>query len=175
MNNIEKTFKKKEKREASKIRKWWQKHGYKVLRVLLFYIWIPCWCHQKLKDKRYKEMSYNDDTTKKYLDKCLPALVAHHEESSDVFIFHDCDDYDGIRFYWSFSASWFRKKFKKQSSYFVKFSREVQNYIINDYQVEGYAKRVLDNWIDWSDVCKRFDWDKPWNVDHAKGAVFYKE
>ena len=174
MNNIEKTFKKKEKREASKIRKWWQKHGYKVLRVLLFYVWIPCWCHQKLKDKRYKEMSYNDNTTKKYLDKCLPTLVAHCEESSDVFLFHHCEDYGGIHFFWTFNSSWFEKKFKKQSSYFVKFSREVEKYIISNYQVNGYDKIVLDNYKLWSDACDRFDWNVPYNADNAVGVVFFK-
>ena len=175
MNDIEKAFKKKEKRENSKVRKWWRKRGHKVLRVLLFYIWIPCWCFQNLKDKRYKEMSYSNDIAKKYLDECLPALVARHEESSDVFIFHDCDDYSGIRFYWSFTSSWFRKKFKKQSSYFVKFSREVKEYIINGYQIDGYSKIVLDSWRSWSEACRRFDWNKPWNADHAVGVVFFKE
>ena len=176
MNNIEKTFKKKEKREASKIRKWWQKHGVNIIRILLLWpLILPFECYRRYKDSVYKKMSYSDDITKKYLDKCLPALVAHCEESSDVFLFHNCDDYSGIRFFWAFNSSWFRKKFKKQSLYFTKFSRETQDYITSNYQVEGYSKRVLDNWIDWKDACKRFDWGEPYNIDYVKGVVFYKE
>lgn len=176
MNNIEKQFQKQEKKKNSSIRKWWNKNSYKIARVVFFYIWIPIFVYEKIKDNRYKNLKYSDDITKKYLDKVMPKLVFHYEEDPNLILFHNTNDFGGIRFYWDLCSNWMTRKFKKETKYFSKFYGLVQKYIIEEYQIDGYEKIVLDNWIDWDRAKEKFGWyDTPYNKDYAKGVVFYKE
>lgn len=176
MNNIEKQFQKQEKKKNSSIRKWWNKNAYKIARVIFFYIWIPILVCEKVKDSKYKNLKYSDDTTKKYLDKVMPKLVSHYEENPNLLLFHNTSDFGGIRFYWDLCSSWMQKNFKKETQYFSKFHWLVQKYIIEEYQIDGYEKMILDNWTDWSKAKEKFDWyGVPYNVDYAKGVLFYKD
>lgn len=175
MNNIERQFQKQERKRNSSMRKWWSKNSYKVCRVVFFYIWIPVFVYEKIKDAKYKNLKYDNNTTKKYLDKVMPKLVSHYEESPNLILFHNTSDFGGIRFYWDLCSNWMTRKFKKETKYFSKFYGLVQKYIIEEYQIDGYEKMVLDNWIDWDRAKEKFDWyDTPYNKDYAKGVVFYK-
>lgn len=175
MNNIERQFQKQERKRNSSMRKWWSRNGYKVCRVVFFYIWIPVFVYEKIKDAQYKNLKYDNNTTKKYLDKVMPKLVSHYEESPNLILFHNTSDFGGIRFYWDLCSNWMTRKFKKETKYFAKFHGLVQKYIIEEYQIDGYEKMVLDNWIDWDRAKEKFDWyDTPYNKDYAKGVVFYK-
>ena len=176
LNSIEKQFKKNEKKKNSAIRNWWRKNDYKVYRVLLFYVYIPVYFYEKAKKTRYDSMKYSDELTKKYLDKVLPKLVARYEESPNEILFHNTEDFGGIRFYWDLCSNYMRKKFKKETRYFTKFDSKVREYIIDEYTIDGYEKLKLLNWTDWSKAKEKFGWySTPYNTDYAKGAMFYKE
>lgn len=176
MNKIEKQFKKQEKKKNNAIRKWWRQNDYKVFRVVFFYVAIPYFIWHKIKNTRYDRMKYSDALTKKYLDKVLPKLVARYEESPNEILFHNTEDFGGIRMYWDLCSSAMKKQFKKEVQYFTKFNSKVKEYIIDDYTIEGYEKLKLLNWTDWSKAKEKFDWyGTPYNVDYAKGVMFYKE
>ena len=175
MNKIQKQFRKKEKWNNSPVRKWWSKNGYIVARVTFFYIWIPIWAYEKIKKTRYKNLKYSDSTTKKYLDKVMPKLVAYYEENPNIILFHDTNDFGGIRFNWDLNSYWMEKKFRKETRYFAKFHCKVEEYIIYDYHIDGYEKMILENWTDWNKAKEKFDWyDTPYNSGYARGVVFYK-
>ena len=178
MNKIEKAFEKNKRKKSSKIRKWWHKNGYIVARILLFYIWIPYTLYDKYKNKKYNNLKYNDETTKKYLDRVLPDLAVYCDEGPNLILISNADDYDygGIDFLYDFCSSWMRKKHKKEKEYFTKFNYELQDYIIKSYQIKGYNKMCLLNWTDWDKAAEKFGWyDTPWHSDYAKGVVFYKD
>ena len=176
MNNIEKQFRKQEKKKNSSIRKWWNKNCYKIMRIVLFYIWVPILVYTKIKDTKYKKLKYSDDTTKKYLDKVMPKLVYRCEEDLNLILFHNTQDFGGIRFYWDLCSNWMSKKFKKETQYFAKFNAAVKDYIIQEYHIDGYEKMTLNNWVDWNRAKEKFNWyDTPYNVDYAEGVVFYRE
>lgn len=175
MDHIEKQFRKQEKKKNSSIRRWWRNNGFKILRVIFFYVWIPTLVHEKIKETRYKNLKYTDATTKKYLDKVLPKLVAHYEEDQNNILFHNTRDFGGINFYWDLCSSWMKGKFKKETQYFTKFSKQVQEFIIQEYNIPGYEKMVLNNWAAWNSAKEKFDWFyTPYDVDYAKGVAFYK-
>ena len=111
MNKIEKQCIKQKKKQNNSVRKWWRKNAHKVARVIFFYIWLPCFIYEKIKDAKYKKLTYNNNLTKKYLDRVLPKLVAHYEEDPNVILFHNCEDFGGIRFYWDLCSNWMKKKF----------------------------------------------------------------
>ena len=177
MNKIEKRFNKAQRKESNRLRKWWRNNNYKVWRVLLFWIWIPCLCLQKIKDKRYKSLRYSDMTTKKYLDKLMPSLVVEYEDSPDVILFYkSTDNYGGIKLPWDLWSNFVKKKSRRAYNYFRRFDDDVKNYIFNAYEIDGYSKININNWADWDKAVEKFNWYyAPYDKNYAKGVVFYKD
>ena len=172
MNKIEKQVARRQRRENNKIKKWWQHNSYKVWRVLLFWLWIPIKVFNIKTDKRYKAMQYSNETTKKYLDKVLPYLVAYWREDPNCFLITSAGDMGSIRFRALMSLP---RRYRKQERYFTKFYQEVQTYIVRTYEVDGYNKFPILTSGDWYAAKEKFDWGGvPYSDDYAKGVVFYK-
>ena len=178
MNNFEKECAKFERKKNNKLRKWWRHNGYKILRVVLFWLYIPVVCWEKFKDKRYKNLQYDDTTTKKYLDKVLPKLAVHEGmDPTHILIAHIYEsDVQCIRFHLTFGRAWMWKRYKKASRYLTEFSQQVEAYIMNTYQIDGYKKMTFNNFDDWRAAKNMFEWDYvPWDCERANGVLFYKE
>ena len=172
MNKIEKQVAKQQRRENSKLRKWWRNNDYKVWRALLFWIWVPMLLLAKRDHRKYKTMQYSNETTKKYLDKVLPYLVSHWREESNCFLFTTASDMGGIDFRALMSL---RRRYRKQERYFIKFYEEVKAYIVRTYEIDGYEKFPILTYSDWQAAKEKFDWGgTPYRDDIAKGVVFYK-
>lgn len=172
MNKIERQVAKQQRKENSKLRKWWRNNDYKVWRVLLFWIWIPIVLFGLSEDQQFKKMQYSDEKTKKYLDKVLPYLVSRWGEESNCFLITDAGDMGGVNFK---SLMNLPNRYRKQERYFIKFYQEVKAYIVRTYQVDGYEKFPILTYSDWQDAKEKFDWGgTPYNDDIAKGVVFYK-
>ena len=175
MNDIEKSKVKFRARKNSRLRRWWSKHGNTVLKILLFYIYIPEMLYCKHKDKAYKALTWDPETCKKYLDKVVPFLVREDDPGEEI-LFTNADDMGGIEFYWSFSHLSKYRKYRKASRYLTKFNSQAKTYILEEYQIAGYQKMIIDNWILWNRAAEKFGWySAPYNSDYKIGIVFYKE
>ena len=65
-------------------------------------------------------------------------------------------------------------KNKKSSRFFLKFDNQFRDYIMNEYQIDGYQKMTLTNWTHWDKAKEKFNWGgTPYNKDYAKGVIFY--
>jgi hypothetical protein len=170
-NSIIKAKEKADKKHP--IRSWWSKNNYKVLRVIFFPAWIYYILREKYKDKNYASLTYTPELCKKYLDKVLPNMVAHYCEDAKIFLISDSDDMGDIEFYdfWQY-----RKQNKKYKKFFVKFEYKIKEYILNEYEIDGYSKMTLLNWTHWDQAKNKFGWSEtPYNSDYKKGVVFYIE
>ena len=171
-NKIEKQVAKQQRREKSKLRKWWRRNDYKVWRVLLFWLWIPIVLSGKIDDKRYQAIQYSNETTKKYLNKVLPYLVTYWKEYPNCFLITDAGDMGGISFK---ALQCLPNRYRKQKRYFIKFYKEVIAYIVRTYEIDGYDKFTIMTSTDWSAAKAKFDWGGvPYYDEYAKGVVFYK-
>lgn len=168
----DKLIKAKEKHDKKHpIKSWWRKNGYKIMRVILFPIWISYEIKTRLKDKWYKELEFSPEVCKAYLDKVLPGMVAHYCEDAKCFLISNTDDMGDIQFCYFWQSSQINKKYE---SFFLKFTRLCEEYILNNYQIDGYQKMVLLNYSDWKQAAKKFDWNgTPYRSDYVKGVIFY--
>lgn len=172
MNKIEKQVNKKKRRENNKLRKWWRANSYKVWRVLLFWVWIPIKLFYNANENKYKAIQYDNETTKKYLDKVLPYLVSYWGEEPNGFLITSADDMGGIQFQ---ALKRLPSRYRKQKRYFIKFYKKVEEYIVRTYEVDGYEKFSIMTSEDWYAAKEKFDWGGvPYSDDYAKGVVFYK-
>lgn len=168
---IEKAYAKKQKKTFAK---WWNENGYKIMRVILWPIWLYEILREK-KEKRDQERlnaaGFSKEVCKKYLDKALPDLIAKSHDASDEILITDADDMGGVYF-----NQLYRCKNKKISNFFSRFMIDVKNYIIEEYTIDNYNKITLSNWTDWARAKDMFDWyDTPYHSDYRKGVVFYTD
>ena len=160
-----------EKKNKMTLSKWWDKNGYKIMRVILFPIYLIVLLNEKRKDAAYKSLEYTDEKCKRYLDKVMPKMVARHCEDANEILISSCDDMGDIEF-----SDFRRCKNKKAARFFLRFSQKVKEYILEEYVIEGYKKMVLNNWTHWEKAKEKFDWGgTPCNQDYAVGVIFYQE
>ena len=119
-----------------RFKQWWNKNGYKVMRVLLFYIWIPSLIIDKLKAKNYIK-DYNNgeisvDWLKKFCDKYLPGICDKTENG--YYFFNNGYGFSGYRF--------IKRRDRKIASI---HRSSLLYYIVDKYEIEGYTKDVIDN------------------------------
>lgn len=161
------------KENPSKIVSWWRKNNYKVLRVMLWYIYIPMMIHEKIVNRRIKNFSENKTKTRKYLDKAFPKIVAHYcPDISCILIVLGFDPNNNG----DFCTEDFKRGYvigKKAAKYFSLLTIEQRKQMIIDYQIDGYKKMMLTNWQDWSKAEQKFNWPPNWGKDYDKGVVFY--
>ena len=72
-----------EKKER-KFSKWLRKNGYKIMRVLLFFIWIPMWFDDKLNARQ----KWSEERANKILSYYIPRN-AEWDASENCFYFFD--------------------------------------------------------------------------------------
>lgn len=178
-----KTFMSREQRKNdfsnNKLFKWWRKNGYKVKRLTLFPLWVVVLLSEKYKDYKYKSLVFTEEYCKKCLDKMIPKLIIWYKEDPNCFPISDCDDFGCITFNdLTGINSYYLKNHgcKREIRFTGKFYRMVEDYIMNEYQIDGYHKMTMNNYKEWKEAKDKFEWEyTPYNCDYRKGVVFYKE
>ena len=158
------------------IKNWWKQNGYKVWRVVFFIPYLICLFINfvdKKRRNRDRSKPFDPIYAKKILDKWLPAeFVKVLKYENQVLISTD-DDYCDI-YIGAFSSNWIKNK--KQRQYYCENLNDFKDYILNTYEIDGWCRYPITNWMEWDKAKEKFGWESQcWNKDYAKGVVFYKE
>lgn len=171
---IDREVKKKEKKKTG-IHSWYRRNEYKIWRVVLFPIYLSLLAREKWRNYRRKHCTENAEKTKKYLDIAFPKLISQCAEDPYCFLVNlnyldDYGDFSKLDFYKSYYVG------KHISNY---FSQDIfcgkMDEILLDYEISGYTKVVLDNWIKWRHAEKAFGWGENYNADYQKSILFYSK
>lgn len=143
MNNKETTGK--------KIRKWWNKNGYKVARVVLFPIWFAMVGKEKLNAYLNSKMVWSDERANEILNYYVPRY-ADWDEEEKTFYFAD----NGM----GWTSKHCLKKIKIKDRRWwrcnaICWGGYVSKYLINKFELEGFTKEVGDCYDGWTEVCFR--------------------
>lgn len=128
--NFDESYKNVNKTSAIKdFKKWWGNNGYKVMRVILFPIWICAWAYEKIKDYNWKNTTFSAARAKEFCDWYLPRHINKTENG----------------YYYYNNGYGFGKARRRKDKVFVsKYKYDLLQYIKNEYEIEGYTKRVID-------------------------------
>lgn len=160
-------------KKDSRLAAWWHKNDYKVMRVVLWFIWIPMWLHRKYVFRKKKQFVEIPSKTKKWLDKVFHKMVAHYcNEAEEILIVlgsdrENCGDFSTNDFA---NYNGIGKRAKK---YFELLTSEQRQQMIMGYDIEGYEKKLLLCRSDWEEIEQQLGWDTNWNEDYCKAVVFY--
>ena len=128
----------KKETKIDKLRKWWSKNGYKVMRIILFPIWWGIKAKEKIISYLNSKCEWSEERANKILSYYIPRK-ADWNENDKCFYFFD----NGMG--WEMKHN--RKKIKlKDRRWWKNYTRiwggKVRTYLIEKFELEGFEKIV---------------------------------
>ena len=138
----------KKETKIDKIRKWWNKNGYKVMRVILFPIW---WCikaKEKITSYLNSKCEWSEERANEILSYYIPRK-ADWNENDKCFYFFD----NGMG--WKMKHN--KKKIKPKDrrwweNYTSAWGGKVRTYLIEKFELEGFEKIVGNTYDCYTDI-----------------------
>ena len=136
-NEVIKAMNKKETK-IDKIRKWWGKNGYKVMRIILFPIWWGIKAEEKIDAYLDSRNTWSEERANEILSYYIPRN-ANWDAEKKSFYFYD----NGMG--WNLRCRQKRVKLKDRR-WWKKYTRvwggKVRTYLIEKFELEGFEKTV---------------------------------
>lgn len=127
-----------DKQKEHPFRNWWSRNNYKVMRVILFPIWIYVEISDRIKNWLYERTTWDEKRADEILQHYIPRASDWLPEKN-AFWFYD----NGYG--WEI---WSAKRFLKRKDHLFwrKFHWEIEKYLIKKFELEGFKKEVLDTY-----------------------------
>lgn len=144
---IIKAMNKKEK-APNRFIKWWKKNGYKVMRIILFPLWLIIKLLDKIEEWSISRNKWSEERANEILSYYIPRKAKWHEDDK-CFYFAD----SGIG--WGMSCN--KKFIKLRDRKWWNCNRglwggKIRTYLIEQFEMEGFRKEVGDTYDQWAEV-----------------------
>ena len=147
---VVKAMNKKENR-FNAIKKWWDKNGYKVMRVVLFPIWLGIKAKEKITSYLNSREEWSEERVKEILNYCVPRLADWDEEDKCFYFFDN-------GYGWSIGLA--KKYLKRKDRRFWNVHHgwgggKIRSYLIDEFELEGFKKEVGNCSEGWTEIAFR--------------------
>ena len=134
---VVKAMNKKENR-FNAIKKWWDKNGYKVMRVILFPIWWGIKAKAKIDYHLNSREEWSEERVKEILNYYIPRFADWDEEDKCFYFFDN-------GYGWSIGLA--KKYLKRKDRRFWNIHNGlgggmIRSYLIDEFELEGFEKEV---------------------------------
>ena len=136
-NEVIKAMNKKETK-IDKIRKWWSKNGYKVMRVILFPIWWGIKAKEKIDAYLDSRNTWSEERANEILSYYIPRNSDWDAEDKSFYFFDN-----GMG--WDLRCRQKRVKLKDRrwwKNHTRAWGGKVRDYLIEKFELEGFEKTV---------------------------------
>ena len=145
-----KAINKKENR-FNAIKKWWDKNGYKVMRVILFPIWWGIKAKEKINYYLNSREEWSEERVKEILNYYVPRFADWDEEDKCFYFFDN-------GYGWSIGLA--KKYLKRKDRRFWNIHNgwgggKIRSYLIDKFELEGFEKEVGDCSDGWTEIAFR--------------------
>ena len=147
---VVKAMNKKENR-FNAIKKWWDKNGYKVMRVVLFPIWLGIKAKEKITSYLNSREEWSEERVKEILNYYIPRLADWDEEDKCFYFFDN-------GYGWSIGLA--KKYLKRKDRRFWNVHNDwcggkIRSYLIDEFELEGFEKEVGNCSEGWTEIAFR--------------------
>ena len=147
---IKKATNKKENK-FNAIKKWWNKNGYKVMRVVLFPIWCGIQAKEKITLYLNLREEWSEERVKEILNYYIPRNSEWNEDDKSFYFFDN-------GYGWSIVLA--KKYLKRKDRRFWNVHRgfvggKIRSYLIEEFELEGFEKEVGDCSEGWTEITFR--------------------
>lgn len=130
------------------ISKWWNKNGYKVMRVVFFPLWGIEVASTKYNAWVNARQKWNEERAAEILNYYIPRNAEWYNKEKCFYFFNN-----GMG--WSFKYN--RRYIKHKDRRFWKVNvgwggGKIREYLINSFELEGFTKEVGDCWNGWTEI-----------------------
>ena len=137
--------------EIGKFRKWWDKNGYKVMRVILFPIWWGIKAKAKIDYNLNSREEWSEERVKEILNYYVPRF-AEWDAKDKSFYFFD----NGYGWSIGFAKKYLKRKDRRFWNFYNGCSGGViRYYLINEFKLEGFEKEIGNCSDDWTEIIFR--------------------
>ena len=135
-------------KKEHKIRKWWSKNGYKILRVILFPFWIPFWILEKIRARLNSKETWSEERANEILNYYIPRR-SEWDEKKQCFYFFD----NGMG--WNIALA--KKYLKLKDRRFWKvhcdwWGGKMRSFLMNKFELEGFTKKLGNCSDGWTEI-----------------------
>lgn len=127
-------------KKEHKVRKWWNKNGYKILRVILFPFWIGSILSKKIRTWLDSKERWNEERATEILNYYIPRTSEWDAEDKSFYFFDN-----GLG--WNLSLAKRYLKLKDRRFWKVNccwWGGEMRSFLINKFELEGFTKELGD-------------------------------
>lgn len=129
----------KKETKIDELRKWWDKNGHKVMRVIFFPVWWGIKAKEKITSCLNSREEWNEERAKEILNYYIPRNAEWNAEDKCFYFFDN-------GYGWSTNA---KKYIKRKDRRFWNVHRgfcggKLRSYLINEFELEGFKKEVGD-------------------------------
>ena len=147
---VVKAMNKKENR-FNAITKWWDKNGYKVMRVVLFPVWFGIKAKEKITSYLNSREEWSEERVKEILNYYIPRLADWDEEDKSFYFFDN-------GYGWSIGLA--KKYLKRKDRRFWNIYNgwnggKIRSYLIDEFELEGFEKEVGNCSDGWTEITFR--------------------
>ena len=130
------------------LNKWWRKNSYKVRRVVLFPLWAFVWSRDKIKTYLNARTEWSESRADEILNYYIPRCAKWDNEDKTFYLFDN-------GYGWSMRPA--KKHLKLKDHRFWKLyaswgGGHVRDYLINNFELEGFTKEVGNCWDGWTEI-----------------------
>jgi len=135
------------KREC-KVRKWWNKNGYKVLRAILFPFWLGSILLEKIRAWLNSKEEWSEERATEILNYYIPRDSEWDAENKSFYFFDNGMGWDSKftmkylklkdRRFWKVHCAWWGGK--------------MRDFLMNKFELEGFTKELGDCGEGWTEI-----------------------
>lgn len=135
-------------KKKHKIRKWWNKNSYKILRVILFPIWLGGILLEKIRAWLNGKEKWNEERATEILNYYIPRASEWVAECKKFYFFDTgrCWDIKLAKRYLKLKD----RRFWKVNC--VWYGGKMRDFLINKFELEGFTKELGNCSYDWTEI-----------------------
>ena len=138
----------KKESKVDAIRKWWSKNDYKVMRAILFPLWLGIKAKEKIETHLNSKCEWSEERANEILSYYIPRMAEWDAEDKS-FYFAD----NGI----GWGMKYHQRKLKLLDRRWWNCNRgswggKIRTYLIEKFELEGFEKIVGDTYDQWTEV-----------------------
>lgn len=132
------------KEQKHSFRKWWSKNGYKVLRVILFPIWIFGLLQEKITKWLNGRQSWNEQRATEILNYYIPRKAEWCAEEKTFYFFDN-------GYGWNMHLA--KRHLKRKDRRFFEVNKiQIRRFLIDTFNLENCIKEIGDCSNGWTEI-----------------------
>lgn len=127
-------------KKEHKMHKWWHKNGYKILRVILFPLWLGSRLLDKMRTRLNSKEKWSEERATEILNYYIPRRSKWNAEDKTFYLFDNGLGWN-IKLAKKYLKLKDRRFWKVNGAY---WGGEIRDFLINKFELEGFTKEIGD-------------------------------